>query len=135
MRRVLRPNGRVVLTTNGQAFMREFEAIHEESARALGYAPAASVGVRFTLADLDLVRQIFPDAERHVLDSALAFGEVESALRYYASGMIDRLADRPSDGSHRPRLLELVGSRINATIAAQATFRVSKSVGWFTADV
>ena len=135
MRRVLRPGGRLVLTTNGPSFMLRFDEVHAGAARSLGYVPTPSIGLRFTLADLDLVRRTFPEAERHVLESELVFPEAEPALRYYASSMVDRIADRPTDSSHRARLLPLVRDRIVAIIAAEGAFRLSKSVGWFTADV
>jgi ubiquinone/menaquinone biosynthesis C-methylase UbiE len=135
MRRVLRPGGRVVLVTNGADFLRRFDDLHREAARELGYDVAPSIGSRFTLDDMALVRSVFPAAERHVLHTTLAFPTVEPALRYYATGMVDRIQDRPEDGSHRPRLLRLVQARIAVIIEREGIFRDPKSVGFFVADV
>jgi SAM-dependent methyltransferase len=135
MRRVLRPGGRLVLTTNGARFMQPWVALHAEVGGDLGYELEDAMVSRFTLDDLPLVQRVFPTAERHTLDSFLVFPNPEPALRFYATGLIDRVKDRPADGSHRPRLLPLMRQRIQTIIATKGAFRVPKTVGWFTADV
>ncbi|HEY3058722.1 MAG TPA: methyltransferase domain-containing protein [Chloroflexota bacterium] len=134
MRRVARPGGRVVLTTNGADFMERLHEVHVEACQALGYeADETSVAERFTLDHLDLVRSVFRTAERQVLSGALVFPSAEAALRYYASGPIDRVIDAPPEA--HGRLLAAVGNRIRAIVEREGDFRVAKSVGWFVADV
>jgi len=135
MRRVLRPGGRVVLATNGTPYLAGLERLHQQAAAALGYVPTAGDGVRFTLDDVALVRSVFPSAGRHVLDNALVLHRPEPALDYYASGVIDRIADRPADGSHRARLLPLVRAGIEAILERDGVLRDSKPAGCFVADV
>lgn len=85
--------------------------------------------------DLALVRAVFPATERYVLDNALVFHDPEPALRYYASGAVDRISERPSDGSHRARLLQLVRRGIEAIIDREGVLRDSKPTGCFVAEV
>ena len=135
MRRVLRAGGRVVLATNGAPFLARLDRLHREAANSLGYATTTGDGARFTLNDLELVRRVFPSAERHVLDNSLVFHDPEPALQYYASGMIDRIRDRPENGSHRAHLLPLVRAGIEAIIAREGVFRDPKPAGCFVAVV
>ncbi len=135
LRRVLRPGGRVVLVTNGANYLSRLSSLHREAALALGYHPTQGDGDRFTMDDLALVQEMFPTAERHVLHNALVFHEAEPLLRYYASGAVDRLADRPSDGSHRPKLLSLVRERAEVVIQREGVFRDPKAYGFFVAAV
>jgi hypothetical protein len=69
------------------------------------------------------------------LNGALVFPTAQPALRFYATGRIDGIEDRPRDNSHRAELLPLVRARIEAIIEREGSFRVPKSVGWFVADV
>jgi hypothetical protein len=125
----------VVLATNGVRYLAGLDALHRHAAQALGYTPSAGDGGLFTLEDLDLVRQIFPSAERYVLSNALVFQEAEPLVRYYASGVVDRIADRPADGVHRQRLIEAVRERVQAIIDREGAFRDPKDYGLFVADV
>ena len=95
----------------------------------------AADGGRFTLDDLALVQAVFPSAERYVLDNALVFHDPEPAVRYYASGAVDRIVDRPADGSHRERLVQLVRRGIEAIIEREGVFRDPKPTGCFVAEV
>jgi hypothetical protein len=132
---VLRPQGRVVLATNAARDLARLADIHQQVALQFGYTLSEGEGRRFTLEDLELVRQVFPAAERHVLTNALVFREVEPLVRYYASGVVDRVADRPADNSHRPRLIDAVRERVQATIVQEGAFRDPKEYGFFVADV
>jgi ubiquinone/menaquinone biosynthesis C-methylase UbiE len=116
MRRVLRPGGRLVLSTIGADTMQRLMALHEEAAITLGYSPTPAAG-RFTLDDLPLVQSVFPRAERHVVESALVFSTAEPALRFYETSRIDSIRDAPEDGSHRARLLPLVRAKIERIVA------------------
>lgn len=135
MRRTLRAGGRAVLVTNGAAFLDRLARLHQVAAMSLGYVPTTGDGRRFTLDDLPLVRSVFPATERYVLDNALVFHEPEPALRYYASGPIDRIRDRPADGSHRARLLPLVQAAIETIVREDGEFRDPKPTGCFVATV
>lgn len=135
VRRVLRPGGRVVLTTNAADHSRRLYALHEEAARALGYTPTEPPGAHFSLDHLELVREIFPRAERRVRHDAFVFPDAEPALRYYASGRIDGIRERVPDGAHRTTLLAAVRDQIAGIIAREGAFRVPKDAGCFVADV
>jgi hypothetical protein len=81
------------------------------------------------------VRTVFPEAERHTYADALVFPSADPALAYYTSGLIDRLEDRPPDGSHRARLLAVARLEIEAEIEREGSFRVPKVTGCFVAAV
>lgn len=135
LRRVLKPGGRVVLATNAADSLGRLRDLHADAARALGHAPSPPPDVRFSLADLPLVRAVFPAAQRHVLPNAFRFPSAGAALRYYASGFVDD-AERPtSDGSHRDGLLREVGRRIEEIVRREGHVRVEKVAGCFVADV
>ncbi|HEX5501879.1 MAG TPA: hypothetical protein VFW96_04620, partial [Thermomicrobiales bacterium] len=85
------------------------------------------------LDDLPLVRAVFPQAERHVREDAFVFPDAEAAMRYYATGLVDAIADPPADGGHRARLLPLVAARIEEIVAREGAFRVPKTSGCFVA--
>jgi SAM-dependent methyltransferase len=131
MCRVLRADGRAVISTNGAYAMRRIYELHADAARELGYQPLPITPGHFTMDDIALVQQVFPFVERRVLEGALVFDSAEPALRFYATNRIDALHDRPSDGSHRPRLLEAMRVRIEQVIGRDGAFIVPKSVGWF----
>lgn len=134
MRRVARPGGRVVMTTNAADHSQALYAIHADAARALGYTPIEPRG-HFTLDDLDLVRSVFPTAERHVRPDAFVFRDAEAVLRFYATGRVEAIENRPGDGSHRPALLAAVGERVATILARDGVFRVPKNAGCFIATV
>ncbi len=135
MRRVIRPGGRVVISANGAETFQPLLSIHAEAAQAAGYATRPGPEAWFSLDHLPLVQSVFPGATRHEVRSALLFPTAEPALRFYATGIVDRIEDAPTDGSHRPRLLALVRDRIEAIVAAEGAFHVPKSTGFFVAEV
>ena len=124
-----------VLATNAPRMLARLDGLHQAAAMELGCAPTVGDGSRFTLDDLELVRAVFPSAERRVLDNALVFHDPEPALRYYASGVVDRIRDRPADGSHRARLLPLVRRGIEAILEREGVFRDAKATGCFVAQL
>ena len=135
LRRVLKPGGRVVMATNAADHGRRFRDLHAEVAGEQGYTPAGNSAGRFTLDDLPLVQRVFADAERHVVRSAFVFPTAEAALAYYASGLVDGIAERDADGSHRGKLLPIMAARIEAIIEREGVFRVPKDAGCFVASV
>ena len=108
--------------------------IHAEAARSLGYTPSDPFVTHFSLDDIALVRSVFPTAECHRFPNAFVFPTTPAALRYYASGWIDRIREWSEDDSHRARLLPLMEQRIEAVIAREGVFRVPKDSGCFVAD-
>ncbi len=133
MRRVLRPGGRAVISTNGAYAMRRLYELHTLAARELDYEPLPITAGHFTMDDLPLVQRAFPRVERHVLEGALVFETPDPALAFYATNRIDAIRDRPADGSHRARPLPRMREHIAAVIAREGAFTVLKSVGFFVA--
>jgi len=134
MQRVLKPTGRVLLMTNAADHGRRLEALHEQAARQLGHTPAARPVQRFNLDHLPMVKEVFPTAERFERPDAFVFPTTAAALRYYATGLIDAIVDPPTDASHRPRLLELVGEQSERIVNHEGVFRVPKTTGCFVAS-
>jgi SAM-dependent methyltransferase len=135
MRRVVRPGGRVVISTNGPDAMRRILDLHSSAAVEAGYTPSPRTGSAFHLDHLEQVRTVFPGVERHVIRSALEFPDADPALRFYATNRIDFLDDRPPDGSHRARLLPIMRRLIEAMIDREGVFSVPKSFGYFVAEM
>lgn len=135
IRRIVNTGGRVVLATNAADASRVIEDIHDEVAIELGYEPGRGVDERFNLDHLSLVRGVFPTAQVVLREDAFVFPNSEAALRYYASGMIDRVEPLPTDGSHHARFLPLVKERLDVIVAEKGELRVPKNSGCFVADV
>lgn len=133
MRRVLKPDGVVMLATNAADANSLLHTAHSEAARELGYTPAPRMTDRFHLGHIDLVRRFFPTVEVHVRPDAFLFPTLEAALHYYASGNIDALADLPADRSHVSRLLPRVAERLRPHLDAEGRLRVAKDAGCFVA--
>jgi ubiquinone/menaquinone biosynthesis C-methylase UbiE len=131
MRRVLRPSGRVMLVTNAVDHSLRLHELHEQAARTLGYVPTTRVMVRFHLDHLPLVHEVFPTVQRFERPDAFLFPTAESAVRYYATGIVDAIEDPPADGSHRPALEQLVGEKIAQLVSREGFFRVPKTAGCF----
>ena len=135
MARVLAPGGRIVLVTNAADAGQVLEDAHVNAAHTLGMTCPAGLDARFSLDHIDLVRSVFPTARVVVREDAFIFPDSGSALRYYATGMIDRVDPLPADGSHRTRLLPLVKARLDAIIAESGELRVQKNSGCFVAEL
>jgi len=132
MRRVLREGGRLVLVTGGGRSSRLRE-LHDEVARELGYTPTTSPAARFTLDHVPLVRSVFPDATAHLFPNAFLFPTAEAALSYYASGMVDSVAERDTTSAHRRQFLAFVAERVHAEIGGAGVFRDPKDNGCIVA--
>lgn len=133
LRRVLRPGGRIVLTTNAEDHCERLLQVHRAVAMRLGYQAVDRVTARFNLGHLALVQEAFPNAQAFVREDAFVFPTTEAALAYYASGIVDALDDAPTDASHRPRLEAEVGAAIESIIQREGAFRVPKNTGCFVA--
>jgi SAM-dependent methyltransferase len=134
VRRVVRPGGRVVISTNGPDAMQALHEVHREAAIELGFAPLPFTGSHFHLGHLAEVREVFPGAECHVINSELVFRAAEPAVRFYVTNRVDLIEHPPPDGSHRSRLAHAVGERIQQVIDRDGAFRVPKSYGFFVAE-
>lgn len=78
LRRVLRPGGRLVATTNGEATMREVRALLAEVSEA--WAPVSDA---FSLQNGgDQLRAVFDAVERHEVDAGLRVPELEPLVAY-----------------------------------------------------
>ena len=135
MARVLAPGGRVVLATNDAGAGRVLEEAHDAAAQTLGLTCPVGLDERFSLDHIDLVQSVFPGATIVIREEAFLFPDSDAALRYYATGMIDRVEPLPADGSHRAKLLPLVQAQLDAIIAEHGELRVPKNSGCFVADV
>ncbi len=136
MRRVVKPGGRVLITTNAADHSVRLDDLHARAARELGLTPTvASPTRRFNLDHLPLVRAVFPNAETHHLPNAFLFPTVDATLRYYASGRIDSIERRPDDASHREPLLGRMRELVGELVAREGGFRVPKNAGYFLATV
>lgn len=131
IRRVLKPGSRALVTTNACDHSTQFWELHDAAAQAQGYEPAERMGSHFTMDHTSLVQSVFPGAERNLWPNALVFRDAEPAIRFYASGQVDTIRNRPVDGSHRPALIQSVGERIRGIIARDGVFRVSTGAGCF----
>jgi len=133
LRRVLKPDGRLIATTNIADSYAALYAIHEDAARSLGYTPQRAVNDAFNSNHLERVRAILPNAELHMRSDAFLFPNADTTLRFYASMMIDSLVDAPADNSHRQQLTPLVRARVEEIIASEGVLRVPKGVACFVA--
>ncbi|HUX86805.1 MAG TPA: class I SAM-dependent methyltransferase, partial [Chloroflexota bacterium] len=133
MRRVVKPGGSIVLTTNAATSQKRLKEIHQWAAREAGYTPIDTGSGRFSLDDLPLVRSVFPDAECDFMPNAFVFPTADAALRYYASGYVDQIAEWQPGRSHLAQLLPLVRGRLEEIIAREGVFRDDKTVGCFVA--
>ncbi len=136
MRRVLRRGGRVVLATNATDNNARLFDLHLRAAAHAGYAVSEpGANVRFTLDHLPVVRAAFPSARVLRREDAFVFPDAESALRYYASFMVDMINARPARDTHRAVLVEGMRREIDTIIGREGVFRVPKAAGCFVADV
>ena len=127
IRRVLRPGGRAVLTTNASDSQAVLYELHRRAARAAGYTPRPRGTLRFTELDQPLVTSVFPDSRIETWDDAFQFPTVEDALRYHATGPIDWIADRPTDNRHRAAIAAPLTDLVQREIDRHGVLRVPKN--------
>jgi ubiquinone/menaquinone biosynthesis C-methylase UbiE len=129
LRRVARPGGRVVMAANSRTSMRPLFALTDEAAAEAGIAGYPSVGLRFALEDLPLVREIFPNARAEFYDDAFRFASPEPVLAYVRSMWVDLL-----DRERRTAFLAGLERRVRAIVERDGVFRVPKRSGCFVAE-
>jgi ubiquinone/menaquinone biosynthesis C-methylase UbiE len=134
MRRVLKPGGRIMVTANVGTPSR-FDEIEREAARLLGVTTVTTNSAqRFSMDDLEVVRSVFPEAERHVRDDALVFPSPEPAMRYWMSFAPDQArGDREREAVLRA-LADEMHRAIERIIEREGVFRVPKGAGCFVAE-
>lgn len=135
LRRIVRPGGRVLLATMAADSSRLLHDLHAAAAAEVGLVALPDVGVRFNLSHLPLVRSVFPTARVLEWEDAFLFPDVESVLRYYATGFVDYVDAPPRDRSHRPLLMEAMAARVADILAVDGVLCVPKTAGCFVADV
>ena len=131
MRRVLKPGGRAIITTNMADSYAALYELHADAANSLGYEPLYTVNDAFNSSHLERVQSVFPQATLHVRHDAFLFPDTDAVLRFYASMMIDALAERPADNHHRQELLPAMRARVDAVIRQEGVLRVPKGVACF----
>lgn len=131
MRRVLKPGGRAIITTNMADSYAALYELHADAANSLGYEPLYTVNDAFNSSHLERVQSVFPQATLHVRHDAFLFPDTDAVLRFYASMMVDALAERPADNHHRQELLPAMRARVDAVIRQEGVLRVPKGVACF----
>ncbi len=131
--RVVKPGGRLVLTTNSADNNERMSHMHAEAAAELGLqADNRSPIDGFTLTSGEpLVRSVFPHTEVVIREDAFLFPTADAFMAYYTSMRIDALMDGPRDGSHRQALAAIVRRKAQTIIDTEGVLRMSKSAGCF----
>lgn len=136
MRRVLRPGGFLLATTNARHSMRGFIDVLETAALALGYPmeiPVSPVMERFNLENgCALLGPVFPGVQVHRIESALVFPSTDPAIAYLDS-MRHTYSSLLPDGLNWDDLLRQVRQNIQAIMEETGNFRVSKATGFLRA--
>ncbi|HEC34588.1 MAG TPA: class I SAM-dependent methyltransferase [Chloroflexi bacterium] len=134
--RVLRPGGVLVAATNSRYSMQTFLTELETACRALGHPkaiPPSPAQTGFALENgLSLVQPVFPNVERHTLQSELVFPDAGPAMAYIHSL---RAAYDPllPNGITWDALMEQVRRQVHSKVAVQGEYRVPKTTGVFIA--
>ena len=136
MGRVVKPGGRLLVSTNSADNGARMTQLHAEAAGELGlHADSRSLIADFTVESGEpLVRSVFPNAKLVIREDAFLFPSADAFLAYYASMRIDALMDGPADGSHRLPTIEIVRRKVQAIIDAEGVLRMSKAVGCFVVE-
>lgn len=133
MQRALKPGGMILLATNAPDAGDVLYLAHCAAAQALGYTPAPRVTSRFHLGHLALVQQFFPDAAVHSYQDAFVFPDLDAALRYYASGVVDLIEGASPGGRHVHPLMTAVRAQLQEKVDGEGRLRVPKNAGCFVA--
>lgn len=133
MRRALKPGGMILLATNAPDAGDVLYLAHCAAAQTLGYTPAPRVTSRFHLGHLVLVQHFFPDAAVHLYQDAFIFPDLDAAMRYYASALVDLIEGAPPGGRHVHQLLAAVRAQLQELVDGEGRLRVPKNAGCFVA--
>jgi ubiquinone/menaquinone biosynthesis C-methylase UbiE len=123
LRRIVRPDGRVVIATNGAANNERMYEVARLAAADLGRTGSIPRSSPFRIEDVDRVRDSFPAVRVEIFHNAFQFQEAEPALNYWRS-----MRDDPElEAAMRPRIEEIIRN--------EGTFRVPLLAGCTVADV
>jgi SAM-dependent methyltransferase len=133
LRRVVRPGGVLLASTNGAGDKLEVERLWSAAASELAGRPvdAPAGDSAFTLDDGHLLRAAFGDVTVQVFDRETVVPEVEPVVAFVDS-MRGLSADSlPTDVTWQA-FLDRVRSRVAAEVAALGAWRMTNQVGLFT---
>jgi SAM-dependent methyltransferase len=123
VRRVLRPNGRLVAATNGRAHLRELGGLLARiDRRSEGRADAERFGLE---TGPPLLGQFFSRVEVDRYEDSLAVTETEPLVAYALSVVAEPVTDEALEG---------LRSHIDGVIAREGAFRIAKEVGVLVAS-
>ena len=135
LRRVIRPRGAALVTTNGSDSLPALRNLRRQAAEAFGLpAPAVAAGGSFSSTNaVELLHAVFPRVETVLCENALRFTEPAPAARYVESTFT--LGGIPEDADHlRDRLRAWLTRAVEREIAARAgVLRDAKYVALYVA--
>ncbi|HVE76364.1 MAG TPA: methyltransferase domain-containing protein [Actinomycetota bacterium] len=134
LRRVNRPDGRVMVTTNGNDHMAKLRESFDEIVRKMSGRspePILSEARRFRLEDGEqLLKEQFDQVERHDLRSELTIPEQEPVVRYLQSIRGFHESKLPA-GMSWDSLVEAFAQHVQSTIDKEGAFKISTHAGAF----
>jgi SAM-dependent methyltransferase len=136
MRRVLRRGGRLLAATNACDSMETFFTEMLTAAQALGHnweIQLSPIRTRFALENGGaIIEPFFPGVTRDIVESCLVFPQAAPAVDYINS-LRHVHAPRLPPGLEWEALIRQVARQIEAQVAQQGGYRVSKTTGVFVA--
>ena len=131
LRRVTRPGGVLVVCTNSESHLREFDSLLDESATAVTGDEHRAIGMLLVTHTLEngapVLEAAFGTVERHDFVSELVVTDVEPLVNYAAS-MRAFLSDRDDEVA---AILDEVRRRAQARIDRDGAFRIRTHSGCF----
>jgi SAM-dependent methyltransferase len=128
--RVLRPHGRILVTTNSAHTMPEYQDLIQGAARRFpGMEQRERVTDRFSLENApDFLKPCFGAVQAHILHGTLRFPSAQPLLEYFASHRSMTMRDGHTDGEWQA-VLGFVRTEVESVIACAGHFDVSKTTG------
>lgn len=133
LRRVLRPNGTLLASTNGAGDKAELTELWSTAlGELLGTTPPEfpNPGAGFTLEHGELFEPYFEHVERRVFERATVVPEAEPVLDYLDS-LRSLLADRLPDGISWADFLPRAGAHVRGQIESAGAFHLTSRFGMF----
>jgi len=129
-RRVLRPGGLFVATTNTEDSQQALYALHARALHRVGRIARPLPHARFSLQNgAERVKALFGQVEVRRHQNAFLFPDVNAAMRYYLSGPINEVVGPPLNAEERRLVIEEVRDRIARIIERDGVWRVPKDAG------
>ena len=128
--RLLRPGGRILVTTNGARTMEEYAATRQHAAERFPRVSAPGmVTTRFSLESAPgYLAAHFEQVETHVLNGTLRFPTAEPFVDYFASARAITMAPGHTEAEWQ-QVLAFVRAEAEAEIARAGRFDVTKVTG------